>query len=68
MRRTTGHMSYTATRALFRRDGPETALPPACRLLCGWCGLIMREGPEPESLGICQDCSIKQIDGQLRKP
>lgn len=33
------------------------------RVICAWCGKIMREGAEPASHGICDECFRKQDQG-----
>lgn len=36
-----------------------------CRLVCAWCGAVMREGPEPTSHGMCgaAACRLKFLAG-----
>lgn len=30
------------------------------KLVCAWCGCIMRDGDEPTSHGICPDCLVQE--------
>jgi hypothetical protein len=34
----------------------ELLLGAALKLICAWCGKVMREGEEPASHGICPEC------------
>lgn len=34
------------------------------RKICAWCGLVLQEGPEPTSHGICESCAEKLIQKQ----
>lgn len=32
---------------------------PEPRTVCAWCGVVICEGPEPTSHGICQPCATQ---------
>jgi hypothetical protein len=44
--------------------------PPALRLVCAWCRVIVREGAEPASHGMCDGCRAKlhaELDAAERR-
>jgi len=34
------------------------------KVICAWCGKILREGAEPASHGICPECRTKHFPPQ----
>jgi len=38
------------------------------KLICAWCGKIMREGEDPPSHGICEPCKEKFLEKIKRAP
>ncbi len=44
---------------------PAKAKGGVWRLECKWCGLVMREGDEPCSHGICRPCMERELKAYL---
>lgn len=43
-------------------------LVPDLKLVCSWCDVVIREGAEPESHGICPACADKmREDHDMKK-
>ncbi len=46
---------------------PAPPVPyPLPKVLCAWCGGLMRDGCLPISHGLCADCAVRFEEGRLR--
>lgn len=34
------------------------------KVVCAWCGKLLKDGKEPISHGICEPCAKKVLDGR----
>lgn len=47
--------------AVWQEPSAQADGDPGYRLRCGWCRIVMAEGVEPETTGICEPCFEKQM-------
>ncbi len=49
--------SATANGSAPRREIPPAGARGSVKLICAWCGAIIKDGPGPISHGICDPCA-----------
>jgi hypothetical protein len=55
---------YTVIFPHMTIPGVDTLTPSGVMVRCGWCRVVLADGPEPASHGICQGCAML-MDAQL---